>query len=200
MPVGLSSSRTPSMRRRSLTERASALRASGLRASGGPARSLRLRPELAIGRHRLVDELRHPHARLDRIVVRERELRHRIEVQAPRQLAAQKTGGARQSLRRLVARFLAREMREAHGRMRQVGRNVDAGDRHRADARVLHLVTQEIGKLALDLIADAVGALGMTFHVLIPAPLTRASRSLSPRGRGLDYNVRDTSTISYTSS
>src|SRR6185437_3805888 len=129
---------------------------------------------------RLVDQLRHPDTGFDRVVVGELQLRHRVEVEAPRELAAEEPGGSRERLRGILRRLLAREMREAHRRVRKVARDVDAGDRHRPDARVLDLVSKEIRALALDLVADAMGALGSTLHVLIPAP-SAALRAPSPQ-------------------
>src|SRR5581483_9424466 len=126
---------------------------------------------------RAVDERRQPHPGLDRVVVGEPELRHRVEVQAARQLAAQEAGRARQRRDRLLRVLFPREMREEHGRVREVGRDVDVRDRHTADARILELAGQHLRELALDLVTDALGALRVLLH-----------------------SVRDTSTISYTSS
>src|SRR5579864_165997 len=137
---------------------------------------------LTVRRDRLVDELRHADARFDRIVVDEMELRHRIEVQAARQLAAQETGRPREPAGCRLRGFLAGEMREADGRVREIRRHVDARDGDGSYARVLDLVLQEVGKLALNLVAHPVRTLRDSLHAR------------------LSYSVRDTSTISYTSS
>ena len=52
--------------------------------------------ELAVRRHCVVDELRHLHAVLDRVVVGEVQLGHRIEPEPVRKLAAQEARGARE--------------------------------------------------------------------------------------------------------
>src|SRR5207249_7215677 len=75
---------------------------------------------LFIRRYSVVDQLRQTHAAFDRIVVREMELRHRVKIEAARKLAAQKTGCARQRRQRLGGVLFSRQMREVHGRMRQI--------------------------------------------------------------------------------
>src|SRR5581483_12275947 len=42
-----------------------------------------------------------------------------------------------------------------------VGRDFDTGQRDHADARVLQLVAQDVGQLALDLVGDAAETLGV---------------------------------------
>ena len=75
---------------------------------------------LAIGRDGFVDQLRQAHAGLDRIVVREVELRHRVELHPVRELGAQEAGGALQRAHRLVGVLAAGEMRDEDLRVRQV--------------------------------------------------------------------------------
>src|SRR4051812_21825405 len=58
----------------------------------GAARSWSVARNLLARSHGIVDELRQLHARLDRIVVREVKLRHGVEPEPVRQLAAQKSG------------------------------------------------------------------------------------------------------------
>jgi hypothetical protein len=55
--------------------------------------------------------------------------------------------------------FLAGQMREKNLGMREIRRHFDRCDRDHADARILDVEPQQIGKLALDLIADALRAL-----------------------------------------
>ena len=43
-------------------------------------------------------------------------------------------------------------------RMRHVTAHLDLGDRHHADARILHLELQQVGEFALDLFGDAVAS------------------------------------------
>jgi hypothetical protein len=50
-------------------------------------------------------------------------------------------------------------MREKNLGVREVGRHFDRGDRDHANAGILDVKPQQIGKLALDLIADALRAL-----------------------------------------
>src|SRR6266576_5108798 len=99
-----------------------------------------------------------------------------------RQRAPQKAGGTRQRRHGLGSVFLAGEMREMHGRVRQIGGNVDLRHRDTAHARVFDLVDKEIAQLALNLIRHALCALRVPLHY-VRRP----------------YRVRDTSTISYTS-
>jgi hypothetical protein len=53
----------------------------------------------------------------------------------------------------------AREMREKNLGVREVGRHFDSGDRDHADTGILDVESQQIRKLALDLIADTLRAL-----------------------------------------
>ena len=55
--------------------------------------------------------------------------------------------------------LLAGQMGEKNLGVREVGRHLDRGDGHHADARILDVEPQQIGELALDLIADALRAL-----------------------------------------
>src|SRR6476469_11085013 len=99
MPDGLSSSSTPSTRRRAtrgfvdvagtLERAVAASRMAGARSVGRM---------LLVGGDRLVDQLRHAHARFDRVVVGKMQLRHRVEVESMAEFAAQKARGSRQRL------------------------------------------------------------------------------------------------------
>ena len=60
--------------------------------------------------------------------------------------------------------LLAGQMREKNLGVREVGRHFDRGHRDHADAGILDVKPQQIGKLALDLIADALRALRVLFH------------------------------------
>jgi hypothetical protein len=51
------------------------------------------------------------------------------------------------------------QMREKNLGVREIRRHFDRGDRDHADPRILDVESQQIGKLALDLIADALRAL-----------------------------------------
>src|SRR5512137_1980465 len=99
MPEGLSSSRTPSTRRR------------GARGLAPPPATSALAVLLAVLGDSLVDKLRQPHAGLDRVVVQEVELRDRVELHAVRELAAKEARRARQSLHRVVRVLAPREVR-----------------------------------------------------------------------------------------
>jgi hypothetical protein len=63
--------------------------------------------------------------------------------------------------------------------------DLDTGDRDAPHARVLDLVAQQFGQLALDLLSDALRALRMPLHRFAPAAAARVR-----------YSVRETSTIS----
>src|SRR5712691_9810870 len=81
-----------------------------------------------------------------------------------RQFAAQISGGMLQCLDDLGGLLMTAEMGHEDLRMRQVRRDLDGGDRHHADARILEVEAKQIGKLALNLVADALCALGVFFH------------------------------------
>ena len=86
MPDGLSSSSTPSTRRRARRHRRAAPSAVGASVRGDG----------------VVDQLREVHARLDRVVVGEVQLRHGVEDKPARERAAQEAGRVRQRRDRLV--------------------------------------------------------------------------------------------------
>src|SRR5207248_8575904 len=136
------------------------------------ARSIR---KLLVGGDGVVDQFRQAHTALDRVVVDKMELRYRVQVEAMREFAAEEARRARERRNRLRRVLLAGKMREMHGRVRKIRRYVDLRQGHAPHARILDAVDQQIGKLALDLIRDALCALRVFFH---------------------RYSVRDTSTIS----
>ena len=95
----------------------------------GPSRSIRL-ASAATASSISCDK---PHAGLDRVVVDEVQLRHGVELQPMRQLAAQEAGGARQRLTRLVAVLAPGEVREDRPSRATGPRETSTrGDRHRA--------------------------------------------------------------------
>src|SRR6266545_1576338 len=137
------------------------------------------------------------------------QLRHRIKIEPVRQRAAQEPGRPPERLHRFAGVLAPREMREMHVRMRKIRRHVDMSHRDRPNARILDLVAQQVGKLLLDLVADTYWALRAFLHGLhftmrrrdteeIFLAVLGASASLCELFR--PYNVRETSTISYTSS
>ena len=83
------------------------------------------------------------------------------------ELAAQESGRPRECLDRGFGTFAAGKVCEAHRRVRQIRRHVDAGDRHRADARILDLVGEQVRDFALNLVADAVRALRRALHSVL---------------------------------
>ncbi len=91
-------------------------------------------------------------------------MQRREPAEPMRQFAAQISGGMLQRLDDVSGLFMTAEMGDEDLRMRQVRRDLDGGDRHHADARVLDVQAKQIGKLALNLVADALGALGVFFH------------------------------------
>ena len=80
---------------------------------------------LLVGRDGFVDQLRQAHAGLDRVVVGEVQLRHRVELHPVRELGAQEAGGALQRPHRLVGVLAAGEVRDEDLRVREVGRDFD---------------------------------------------------------------------------
>src|SRR5204862_2304552 len=97
-------------------------------------------------------------------VVGEMQLRHRVELHTVRELRAQESSGASERPHRLFGVLATLEIGHEDLRMREIGRNLDRGDRDAADARVLHLLAQQLRELALDLLADALRALRMLLH------------------------------------
>src|SRR5262249_30343911 len=144
--------------------------------------------------HCLVDQLRELDARLDRIVVEEAKFRHAVELEPVRKLAPQVTSGVLERRDDRSSLLAAAQMRDEDLRVRKVRGHVHRGDLDHADARVLDLEPEQLGQLALDRVADALRARRMFFHC------PSSCRSPRVRGEGIAYNVRDTSTISYTSS
>src|SRR5256885_3139845 len=95
-----------------------------------------------------------------------------------RQRAPQKAGGTRQRRHGLGRVFLAGEMREMHGRVRQIGGNVDLRHRDTTHARVFDLVDKEITQLALNLIRHALCALRVPLHA---ASIKRSEQPRAPQ-------------------
>jgi len=87
------------------------------------------------------------------------KLRHRIQLEPVREFGAQVSGGVLQGRDRSRRVLLAGQVREKNLGVREVGRHFDRGDRDHPDARILDVEPQQIGKLTLDLIADALRAL-----------------------------------------
>src|ERR1051326_438307 len=148
---------------------------------------------------RFVDQLGDPQAGLDRIVIDEVQMRHGVELQAMRELAPQPAGRMLQSLHCLARTSHTGQMGEEDLRILQIGRDVDRGDRDHADARILDVNAQQLRELALDLIADALRARRVFFHGRLRSLIRRGGK---PREQlyARRHKVRDTSTISYTSS
>src|SRR5437867_1080887 len=69
-------------------------------------------------------------------------------------------------------------MRHENLRVRQIRRDFDRRHRDHPDARILDVQAEKIGELALDLVADAMRALGILFQ--LPLTLTLSP----PAGRG----------------
>src|SRR5450755_3282697 len=138
-PTALSSSRTPSTRRR------------GGDAVPGARMSVRV---LAVFGDGVVDQLGQTKTGFNGIVVHEMELRHRIEREPVRELSAQVSSRMLQGCNRGRRLLLAGQMREKNLGVRKVGGHFDRGDSDHADPRVLDVQLQQIAKLALDLIAD----------------------------------------------
>src|ERR1700687_4005589 len=145
-PTGLSRSRTPSTRRR---KRGDVLH----------PRMFCSARVLAVFGDGVVDQLGQAKARLDGVVIDKMKLWHRIQLESVRKLGAQVSGGMLQGRDSSGRVLLAGQMREKNLGVREVGRHFDRGDRDHADAGILDMESQQIGKLALDLIADALRAL-----------------------------------------
>ena len=99
-----------------------------------------------------VEDRRGRLAALHRLVVHEAQLGRGVELDAPGELRAQEPRGASQALAGVRQLFLLQNGEENLG-VREIRRYVDRGDGHHAHARIAQLVLQEIGQLALDLIA-----------------------------------------------
>ena len=133
--------------------------------------------------------------------------------QATRQLAAKEAGGVLEGRDGLRRTLLARQMREVHRGVGVVGADVDERHGDAAYARILDPIGQKIGKLALELIADTLRSLGVLFHfgsglagtlimTWVPAPgppvhrhpvaMSQCTQHLRPRygDVGIFYNRR----------
>jgi hypothetical protein len=134
MPAGLSSGSSPSMRRR-------------VRAIGANA--------LAFVRR--IDQLRQARAPLDGFVLLEVQLGSGVQLDAPAQLGAEKSGRAAQARARLL--YVPRiQAGEENRRVGAIGGNIHRGQRDHADARIAQFALDDLGKLALDLVAHLLRA------------------------------------------
>src|SRR5450759_6037544 len=121
-------------------------------------------------------------AALDGRIEDEMQLRHDAQLDAVRQLAAQKAAGVFQTLLRFF--MLAIKTGEKNLGMRIVTRHFHAGDGHQTHTRVVDLKAHQLGNFALHLLRHPIGS-GKISHGYRVRP---------------NYRARATSTISYASS
>src|SRR5688500_1606123 len=141
-PGGLSSSRTP---------------------SGWGAGMLGARLARARGLRRLeglVDQAGEADSALDGRIELEMQLGDLAGGEPVRELAAQESGRMRQPTAGLGGFGCRSQGRVIHLGVRLVARELHAGERHQAHARVAHLESDQLGKAALDLLGDAGAASG----------------------------------------
>src|SRR6266446_6425577 len=163
-PRGLSRSRTPSIRRLLRADDVAAIMSGRV---------------LMVFGNCVVDQLRQAQTRLDRIVVGEVQLRHAVQLEPVRELAAQISRGMLQR-RDYRGRLLrAAEMRHEDLRVRKIRRDFDRRHRDHADARVLDVQPETIGELTLDLVTDALRALGVFLHRL-SSPIVVPTKGADP--------------------
>jgi hypothetical protein len=99
----------------------------------------------------------------DRFIVNEAKLGRRVQLDALRQLSAQKTSRAPQALACLRnVRWI--EAGKVYRCVSTVWRDFDASERDHADPRVAQLPMQNLGKLPLNLIPDLLGASALSNH------------------------------------
>src|SRR5262249_15023009 len=115
----------------------------------------------AARRVRLVDLLEQPGhavAGVEPLVVLEHQLGRMAQAQALAERAADEPGGLLQSGQAGLPLLLGAEHAHEDAGLPEVGAEVDAGDRHEPDARVLELAGDELGHLLADLLAQPVRA------------------------------------------
>src|SRR5580765_2245845 len=105
-----------------------------------------------------VEELLDPVLAGDRLVVEELEFGHALQPQPRTDLAPQEHRGAAQRLRAGGARLIVTERGVVDARVLEIGRDLDPGNGHEADARIVDLSRQHRRDFAANLIGDAVGS------------------------------------------
>src|SRR5258708_14187077 len=85
----------------------------------------------------VIDQFRHPHTLFDRGIVLERQRRRSLHSQLLREPRLQRAVRGLEPLEAAQPLLLRAEDADEHARLFQVGRRLDAGDRHEADARIL---------------------------------------------------------------
>src|SRR4029077_18371325 len=98
-----------------------------------------------------------PVTALHRLVVLEAQLRRRVKLDALGELRPEEATRALQAFRGL-GYVLRVERGVEHLGVRDVGRDVDAGDCDHADPRVAQLALQEVGQFPLDQVAQLLRA------------------------------------------
>src|SRR5665647_611720 len=111
---------------------------------------------MMIAGNRLVDKLRQMAAALDGGIKDEMQLRHDAQLDAMRQLTAQKTAGALQTL--LGFFVLAIQTGEKDLGMRIVARHFNAGDGHQTHTRIVDSQAHQLGNFTLHLLGYSVGS------------------------------------------
>ena len=131
----------------------------------------------------VVDQLRHPDAVLDRLIVFEQQLRRPAQMELAVHARLQDPGGALERGQRSEAPLLAAVDAQPHGRLREIGRRHDAGDGDEADPRILQR-RDRLGDDRLDRLVDPAHARRsrrVPSHRATPARArARAARSPGP--------------------
>ena len=110
----------------------------------------------------LVGALRQPGVPLDPFLVLdtrvefEAKLRHASQLDALAELTAEEWCRALERAPRLGARLLVAHLRVVHAHELQVGRHLDPGERHEADARIVHFAQEQLADLLANLLGDAI--------------------------------------------
>src|ERR671910_1098386 len=107
----------------------------------------------------LIDESRHPHAVLDRVIVFERQRRGPLQPQLARNLRLQDAVGRIEARHARHSLLLAPEHADEDHRLAEVGRRFDPGDRDEADPRILQL-EQRLGEDLAERLVDSAHPLG----------------------------------------
>src|SRR5919204_1655653 len=135
----------------------------------------------------LINQLRHPHAALDRRIVLERQLRSPLQPQLARNARLQHGMRRLQTFDRLHALPLGTENRDEHARVAKVRRRLDSGHRDEADPRILeppHRLRQHLADGFVDTshpVGHARYSSGWTFSSW-PRSASGASPLPSPEG------------------
>lgn len=92
----------------------------------------------------------------DRLVVQEFQLRHAFQTEPRADLAAEERDGSTERPLGISPRMFIAERGEEDPGLLDVGADLDSGDRHETDSRIVDLAREQMAQLASNLIRDTV--------------------------------------------